>query len=200
MNDRELDKMLKSAPLPEQHEEFWDKLPARVTTKIHWQSQQGIAPRVGQHRNDVLDWALGAGVVAVVCLVSVLLLPKRKSPTEAVAIALVEKCYRETEVLFPNQIQAIVFDEAGPRVVLAERADVPKSPPLYLKICGPHGCQEIVTFSGQQVRVNGDLCDVLTDAAGNVMLAGNHMFWSSQLVGTKAGRYRIKARTMEASS
>jgi hypothetical protein len=136
----------------------------------------------------------------MVCLVSLLLQPERKSPSAANANALVEKCYRETEALFPNQVQAIVFDEAGPRVVLAEKADVPKSPPLYLKICGPRGCQEIVTFSGQQVRVNGDVCDVLTDAAGNVMLAGDHMFWSSQSVGTKAGRYRIEARTMETSS
>lgn len=200
MNDRELDKMLKFASLPEQPAEFWEQLPRRITTKIHWQSQQRTALRVEPQRYDILDWALGAGVVAVVCLVSLLLQPRRNSPTVADPMAIAEKCFRETEALFPNQVQAIVFDEAGPRVVLAEKADIPTSPPLYLKICGPRGCQEIVTFSGQQVRVNGDVCDVLTDATGNVMLAGDHMFWSSQSVGTKAGRYRIEARTMETSS
>ncbi len=200
MNDRELDKILKSASLPEQPAEFWKQLLTRITAKIHWQSQQRMTPRAERHRFDLLDWAVGAGVVSAVCLVSLLLQPERKSLAEADVMALVEKCYRESEVLFPNQIQSIVFDVSGPRVVLAEKADVPTSPPLCLKICGPRGCQEIVTFSGQQVRVNGDVCDVLTDAKGNVMLAGDHLFWSSQSVGTKAGRYRIEARTMETSS
>lgn len=200
MNDRELDMMLKSASLPEQPAEFWDQLPKRITTKIHWQSHQQTSPHGELRRFDLVDWALGAGVVAVVCVVSLLLQPERKSLAGSDSFAVTEKCYRETEVLFPHQIQAIVFDETGPRVVLSEKPDVPASPPLYLKICGPRGCQEIVTFSGQQVRVNGDLCDVLTDALGNVILAGEHVIWTSQSIGNKAGVYRIEARTMEASS
>lgn len=200
MNDRELDKMLKSSPLPEQSAEFWEKLPARITAKIHLRSQQPMTPQVEPRGFDQWDWALVAGVVAAVCLLSLLLQPGRNSAKAVDTMAMAEKCFRETEALFPNQVQSIVFDESGPRVVLADKADVPASPPLYLKICGPRGCQEIVTFSGQQVRVNGDVCDVLTDAAGNVILAGEHVIWSSQTAGNKAGVYRIEARTMETSS
>lgn len=200
MSDHELDKVLRSAPLPGRPPEFWEQLPERITAKIHWQSHQPLVSQMETRRFDLLDWALGAGVVAAVCGVVLLLQPERKSLAEAGSFEVAEKCYRETEALFPHQVQAIVFDEAGPRVVLAEKADVPTSPPLYLRICGPRGCQEIVTFSGQQVRVNGDVCDVLTDAGGNVILAGEHMIWSSQSVRNKAGVYRIEARTMETSS
>ena len=40
MNDRELDKILKSASLPEQPAEFWKQLLTRITAKIHWQSRE----------------------------------------------------------------------------------------------------------------------------------------------------------------
>lgn len=199
MNDRELESVLKSAPVPQRQTEFWEQLPKRITARIHWQSQQRTASQAEARRFDLLDWALAVGVVAVVCVVILFLQPGQKSLAVADPFTVVEKCYRETETLFPNQLRAIVFDDSGPRVVLAEKADVPASPPLYLKICGPRGCQEIVTFSGQQVQVNGNVCDVLTDAKGNVILAGESLVWSSQEPLVTRGHYRIEARALKTS-
>jgi hypothetical protein len=106
------------------------------------------------------------------------------------------KCFQEIQPLFPHQLQAIVFDRQGARLVLAETADVPVSPPLYLKICGPKGCQQFVTFSGQQIRVNGEVCDVLLDSQGNVLVVGGQLVWSSSKPAGKAGSYRIEAKLL----
>ena len=54
-----------------------------------------------------------------------------------------------------------------------------------------------MTFSGQQIRFNGEDCDVLADAQGNVMLVGRQRIWHSAFSVPLAGKYRITARTLE---
>src|SRR5205807_3264137 len=110
------------------------------------------------------------------------------------------KYIREIEALFPNQLQAIVLDQKGARLLLADHSNVPASPPLYLKICGPYGCQRFVTFSGQQIRINDDLCDVLIDRQGNVLLVGRELLWSSSEPAGKARPYRIEAKPLGVNS
>ena len=107
-----------------------------------------------------------------------------------------QKCFREIEPLFPHQLQAIVFDDRGAELVLADAATVPASMPLYIKVCGPNGCRRFVTFSGQQIRVNGDLCDVLLDRQGNILVVGQQLAWSSSNPAGKAGTYQIEARPL----
>lgn len=198
--DDELDQLLKQANVPERPEDFWEQLPRQVTVQIRRQSKEQGTIVNKSPRFDLMDWALGMGVVAVVCVMTLLLQRGLVTQLAADPVVLAAKCFSEAEEMFPNQIQAIVFDASGTRMILSEKADMPASPPLYLKICGPEGCQEVVTFSGQQVRVNGDVCDVLTDAAGNVIVAGDHLIWSSHSVGNKTGVYRIEARQIHRSS
>ena len=102
--------------------------------------------------------------------------------------------------LFPNQVQAIVFDVAGAHLILAERSNIPDSPALYLKICAADGCQEIVTFSGNVVRINGESFEVLVSGSGVVMLLGQSVVWSSSEPSKGAGRLRIAARALEVAS
>jgi hypothetical protein len=115
-------------------------------------------------------------------------------------LAQARKCFQEIEGLFPNQVRAIVFDQQHSRLVLSEQADVPTSPPLYVKICGPHGCVSYVTFSGQQIRVNGDVFEVLVDRQGGVLLVGRDMVWSSDRAQARSGPYRIEAKPLEVAS
>ena len=81
--------------------------------------------------------------------------------------------------------------------MLAPEPNLPASPPLYLKICGPKGCQRFVTFSGQQIRVNGDVCDVLVDHQGNVLVVGRETLWSDAKAAARIGPYQIEARALE---
>ena len=199
MNNSDLEKLLKSASTPEPAPEFCEKLPGRVTAKLHWQSRRAEASEKMPNIFPQFAWAVtGAACLFIALAVWFSRDHKIWSPNTQMARA--EKYLREVEQLFPNQVSAIVFDERGARLVLADKPDVPDSAPLYLKICGARGCQQFVTFSGQQIRVNGEDCDVLQDAAGNVLLVGKNLVWSSNSTRNKAGAYHIEARSLETSS
>jgi hypothetical protein len=99
--------------------------------------------------------------------------------------------------MFPQQIRSIAFDQQGARLTLAETADVPVSPALYVRIIGPGGCENFVTFSGQQIRVNGDVFEVLVDRRGGILLVGEEVVWSSAMGKAEAGIYRIAAKRLE---
>jgi hypothetical protein len=205
MNNSELDQLLKAASPPERAPELWDTLPKRITARLHWQPKRDAASLVEPRRFLLLFqarvvWALGATVVGLAVALVFFALPHPRRLHSGSQLATVGKCFREIEALFPNQVRAVVFDERGARIILAEQADVPDSPPLYLKICGPNGCERVVTFSGQQIWVNGDACDVLQDADGNVLLVGDNIAWSSASVNRDMGRYHIEARPLGTSS
>jgi hypothetical protein len=207
MNNRELERLLKSAPTPQRPEEYWSQFPPRVMAKIHWrEAENRNAPpeTVGTRWNASLPRlaALGFGLAAVCILLGFVLgsWHGRRGLTDAQELAQARKCYREIAGLFPNQLQGLVFDQQGAQLVLAERPDVPASPPLYVKICGPAGCKSFVTFSGQQIRVNGDVFEVLVDHQGDVLVVGRDSAWSSEHSAANSGRYRIEAKPLEAAS
>jgi hypothetical protein len=199
MNNNELDKILKSALAPERRENYWREFPKRVTAKLHWRGQASTAPapRPARKFNPAPAWAV---VLAVICVVAGFLAKTQKQSSARAAQAVREgqlmtarKCYQEFEALFPHQLRAIVFDQQGPHLLLAPKADVPASAPLYLKICGPKGCEDFVTFSGQQIPFNGENCEVLENGNGQVMLVGNHQVWAGE---NAADAVRIQARML----
>ena len=201
MNDAELEKILKSAPPPDRPAEFWEKLPGRITTRIHWRSARAESAPEVRRPVAALRWVLAA---ATCVFVATVLITQRQPtlpalPPQELQLAQAQKYLQEIEALFPNQVQAIVFDQSGPHLVLAEKADVPDSTPLYLNICGPEGCRQFVTFSGQRINVGGDDCDVLLNAAGEILLVGEHGVWSSDARQRQMGKYRIEAHRMQSS-
>ena len=200
MNNTELDKLLQSVPVPERAPDFWEQVPKRISTRIHWQARREAGAPDAARKALPLAWAFAAGAFCLLLALTLTFRPGQTSGDATGQYAQMAKCYREIEALFPNQIQSIIFDESGPRLLLAERANVPQSPALYLKICGPSGCQQVVTFSGQQIRVNGDDCDVLLDAAGNILLVGRQIAWSSASPARDSKQYRIEARALETHS
>jgi len=205
MKNSELDQLLKSAPVPEPPEAYWDEFPRRVMAKIYWLQTRTPAeanrPRTEPFglRSRLRFATLGL-VLTVIGLLLGFALGFRQgrhlSITDA-QLAAARKYFQEIETLFPNQVQAIVFDQQGPRLVLAERPDVPASSPLYLRICGPKGCENFVTFSGQQIRFDGEVCEVLLDHQGNVLLVGQRRVWSTGLGRAKHARYQVAARPLE---
>ncbi len=146
---------------------------------------------------------LALGLVGI-CLASFFLAGHSPRLNSAVAdrqFAGAEKYFREIEALFPNQLQAIVLDDQqGPQLLLADAPTVPSSAPLYVKICGPAGCKRFITFSGQQIRINGETCDVLVDSGGHVLLVGKNLVWSGADPGLKSGPYQIEARALTRTS
>jgi hypothetical protein len=209
MNDSELNEVLKRATVPEREAEYWEQFPRRVTAELDRRRQTAPVHRLND-TSRAWPWAtafrfLGArpafaiGVAAVCLLLGFFIGFWRcqRSPSSDLQLAAARKYFSEIEALFPNQIRAIVFDQQGTHLVLAQEPNLPASPPLYLKICGPNGCQRFVTFSGQQIRVNGDVCDVLADGRGDVLVVGRHVLSSGHRANIRSGQYQIEARALE---
>jgi hypothetical protein len=114
-------------------------------------------------------------------------------------LAEARKYYHEIEGLFPNQVKAIVFDQKGAHLVLSESPNVPNSPPLLVKICGPEGCKGFITFSGQNIQANGETYQVLATTDGQVMLVGKTSVWAGNDTANLAQSLKIEAKPLEAS-
>ncbi len=187
MKDPELDQLLKSAPVPDRPQAYWDEFFRRVVTKAHGLQTQtpagadGRAPDPFRLRFRLRFAAVGLGLTVLFLLVLFALnfRQARRQPITDSQLAAARKYLQEIETLFPNQVQAIAFDQEGSRLTLAERADVPVSSPLYLRICGASGCKDYLTFSGQEIQLDGQKVTVLAEARGGIILAGNQFVWSS---------------------
>ena len=176
MNNSELNQLLKSAKVPEPAADHWNEFPNRVSAALRLTRKS----RTGQPRLwPRLAWGLSLAGACV--LISFAIAHWRGAQTAQVAQNLLqsEKLIREVRTLFPNQVQSVILDEHGFRLVLAERADIPDSPPIYLNICSSDGCRQMITSSGQTVQIADQKVEVLADAAGGVMLVGDHFFWST---------------------
>jgi|HubBroStandDraft_5_1064220.scaffolds.fasta_scaffold572141_1 hypothetical protein len=196
MKSRDLDELLKSAKVPARPDEYWESFPGDVTMRLRRgdTSTRGEWLRSRSARWPIFAWGLG---VAAVCFFLGLHLGfwrGRDSNISTGQLAEVKKYYHEIETLFPNRVRAIVFDKQGPHILLSDAADVPNSPALFLKICGPKGCESLVTFSGQTVGVNGEKMEVLADAQGKVIVVGNHGVWAG---GNNSGPIRIQSKPLE---
>jgi len=103
---------------------------------------------------------------------------------------------RETLAMFPNQVRAMVQDEHGIKLILAEHGDVPVSAPLYIRIDDGRHCESFLTFSGQDIVVAGQTVTVLADTHGGVILAGDHFLWSGAKQAHSTGHWKIEAKNL----
>lgn len=208
MNTEELDRILKSARVPQQAESYWEQFPRRVISALQARpktadpSRVPLAGRLTWTSLLRLKFGISLGLsLACTIVVLVLVVPKyRSSSVSDPQLATAQKYYRELKALFPNQLRVIAFDDQGPHLTLADSADVPASPPLYIKICGPEGCRRFVTFSGQQVSINGQLFEILVDREDHVLVLGSQFFWPGTAPSGKSGRYDIEARILTRAS
>src|SRR2546427_2808800 len=204
MKHSELDQILKSAAVPDRPGAYWDQFPQRVMAKTRWLRTRTDAETT--HARRAPFWlrsgfrfvtvALGLAIIGLVLAFVLGLRQGRNLSIAGSELAAARKCFQEIETLFPGQVQAIVFDQQGPHLVLAEHSNVPASSPLYLRICGPKGCQSYVTFSGQQIRINGETCEVLLDHQDNVLLVGQDWVLSTAQAPAKHAIYQVSARPL----
>jgi hypothetical protein len=191
MTDDELNQKLRAARTPAFEADYIQDFPRLVFARNRAQPAQ--PPRVRWLPR--LAW--GASI-ALACLIlgfaSGYLSPEHggKKASDILANA---KVIRETMSLFPNQVSAIIQDEHGLKLVLADQPDVPSSPPLYIQICDGQNCSSVVTFSGQEIQVGPRKITVLADARGGIILEGDHFVWSST-DGPRPDRLKIHARTL----
>ena len=217
MKNKELNEVLKRATVPERGADYWERFPSQVTAEIerrrqHARAGSSASAPVAAAADTGTPWTwasafrwLGAKPgfaigLAAICLAVGFVLGSWKGhplPVGDAELTEAQRYFHELEALFPNQLQAIVFDQQGTHMVLAQEANLPASPPLYLKVCSSKGCQRFVTFSGQQIRINGDVCEVLADGRGEVLVVGRQSLWSGSKAVAASGGYQVEARALE---
>ena len=204
MNNSELDQVLRSAGVPDRSQQDWDQFARRVLTRVQWAKARSEAEaghaRTEPHapRFHLRFAAVGLALVAVGLAIGFAfgLHHGRQLSISDSELAAARKYFQEVEALFPNQVKAIILDRQGPHLVLADRPDMPASLPLCLKISGTDDARIYITFSGQQVLVNGETCEVLQDHQGDVLLVGQQEVWSSAQGQPTDARYRVSARSL----
>jgi hypothetical protein len=194
MNDRDLDEKLKAARVPARDEDYWESFPRLVSAKLR-------ATPV-KHQADERHWlprlAWGGGI-AFACLAIGFAIGHwhgRVEKSDPYALLQNGKMLREVLTMFPNRVRAIVQDEHGVQLVLADQADVPASTPIYVRICDGKQCSSLVTFSGQELEIAGQKVTILSDARGGVIVTGTRFAWSSDQPITASGRLKIEARSL----
>lgn len=196
MNNSELDHLLKSASVPEREAGYWEDFPQAVLRRLR--SAAPVAGRPAAPRpRPVLAWC-GLGLAAA-CLVLGFGLGFWKgseSAQEKAQLAAMRKYFHEVSDLFPNQVRAIVLERDSVRLILSDAPDVPNSPPIYVQACRGSHCQRFVTFSGEQIQINGDTFEVLAGSE-QVILVGQHFVVSNEEPAPARSGWHIRAQTLE---
>jgi hypothetical protein len=194
MNQSDLESILRKARLPEIPEESLEMFPRRIAARL---KRDDLPVHTARQFSPQLAWAFGLAACIIIAIgigfkhrwMETGNIPARDSLTSL-------KVIHETLATFPNQVRAIVEDEHGLRLILADNTDVPTSPPLYVRICNGEHCVSFVTFSGQEIQVAGQNVTVLSDAHGGIILTGNRFVWSNIGRSDVGSRLKIEARNL----
>ncbi len=191
MDNLELEKKLKAAQVPARDAGYWESFPRGVQAALraaparHPASERRWLPR--------LAWSGGAALACLMLGFAIGHWRGRMEQRDPAALLQNGKMLREVMTLFPNRVRAIVQDEHGVQLVLADQPDVPVSTPIYVRLCDGQNCASLVTFSGQEIELAGQKVTVLADARGGIILTGNQFVWSSDEPVRTVSRLKIEA-------
>jgi hypothetical protein len=191
--DQQFDDLLNSAPVPERSKGYWENFPKRVTAQLSDRVRTQAATSAGSRR--LWGWGLAGACIALIVGFGLWM----RNQVSA-AQPNYTKLYHEIESMFPNQVRAIVVESGGVKLDLSERPDIPSSSPLRVDVCHNQQCRTYITFSGQQIRVNKESWDVLSDGVGHVLVVGPTVVWTSAEPARHAGAYHINAQPLGMSS
>ncbi len=186
----DLGRLLKRAQLPELSAAYWEEFVGRATRSSRRPEAAGakVAP------NWVPRLALGLTLIAV-GVVLVIAFGRQRASLGNEALLQNASLVQQTMAMFPHRLRAIVIDEHGMKLLLSEDADVPSSPPLWVRYCDGRRCVSFVTFSGQEVVVGGQRITALADPRGEIVLIGKNFVWTRGME-QASGRVEIEAKEL----
>jgi hypothetical protein len=196
MTDAELDKILAAARSPKLDADYTEDFPRLVFNRLR-SARAGEIP-VRHSWRPRFAWSIGFALFFLLIGFGLGHWREKMEATGSMKDVLANvKLVQETLTLFPNRVRAIVQDQDGMRLVLADAPDVPDSPPLFVKICDGKKCVSLVTFSGQEIQVAGQKITILSDASGGIILEGNKFVWSSTVKNFAQKNLKIEAHSLE---
>jgi len=115
MNDFELESKLKTVPVLERPENYWEDFPARVRVQLH-----RIAPQadLAEYGLPQFAWRLGASFA---CLAVGLLVLGRPLQAASNAIFKNERTIRQQLAELPHHLRVLMADEHGLHYLVAEK-------------------------------------------------------------------------------
>lgn len=153
------------------------------------------APRIGA-------WPLWS-LAAAACFVVAWMALQPTAPAGKTSVPSIAKqedaatvILREFSALYPNQVKAIIQDSRGIQLSISDKPDVIPGKALVLKVCESSGCEQIITFSGQNIEVAGHFVTVRTESGGQVILDGEKFLWSSDFGGNPEPGIHIESRRL----
>lgn len=194
MNNSELEKKLKAARGPVLPADYQAAFARTVLQNLR--SSPGAGTSTRQPWLPRLAWGM-ATAACILIAVTIGLERGREAAKNAPDVLADAKLIQETLAMFPNRVRAIVRDERGINLVLSDEANVPVSPPIYVRICDGKNCSSLVTFSGQEIQIAGQKLTVLSEASGGIILEGNEFVWSSTTRRYANSRLRIEAKPIQ---
>jgi hypothetical protein len=115
MNDFDLNAKLKSVPLPERSEEYWEDFPAQV----RFQLRRAAPPQeIRESWLPQLAWKAGVGLA---CLVVGLLVLSQPLKAASCALFQKERVVRQQLAAIPSHLQVLMADEHGLHYLVAEK-------------------------------------------------------------------------------
>jgi hypothetical protein len=170
MTDRELKHLLEAAKCPERTEDYWQSFPSQVSRRLRVRPAPVSYARMGRFWHQSWKAALAVGTITAGLFVALQLLSPRKN--SELQIRVLGESYRKLASLFPNELKGLVMEAGQFRLQLAEHADVPTSPPLFIRLCDPSAskCVLAITFSGQEIELFGRRYEALANGRDEIML------------------------------
>jgi hypothetical protein len=188
-DNSKLDRLLKSAGAPEPSSQYWSEFAQRAMARRPQTPETQREPQW----NARPAWGL-VTVAAAIVFGLFLWLERPAQPADALLQNV--KVIEETMALFPNRVRAITADENGLKIAVSDRDDVPVSPPIWMRLCDGKHCVTLVTFSGQEVEVDGQQITALANPQGHVLLVGENFVWSDASPSPPPGFRRFEARQL----
>ena len=203
LKNDDLDNLLKHDPLPRRPDGYWDTFPGRVATRLQSSFSGSATGAKPIRRKFTTSLTLGFGL-GLACLILTLKYGTFTHPESRQSLKVADanqtkayaKIMAEVGAMFPNRVRSVELEDDDIELNLADHADVATSPAIWVQICLGGRCKKFITFSGQQVGVDGHLYDVLVDSRGNIMLTGEKSIWSSGERIAAASGARISAHVL----
>jgi hypothetical protein len=115
MNDFDLESKLKSVPLPERSEDYWENFPSQVRWRLR---RTAPKPAAGESGFPRFAWRMGAGFA---CLVIGLLVLNQPLKAASCAIFKNERIIRQQLAGLPAHLRILMADEHGLHYLVAEK-------------------------------------------------------------------------------
>ncbi|HKX62804.1 MAG TPA: hypothetical protein VJS65_13185 [Verrucomicrobiae bacterium] len=200
MTNDELDRLLRSSPTPAGQDDYWRTFSDKVSQAIRQPAERAFVPRSETASLTGLGWikwsAFAACVVLAAAFVTTLLVPQH--PQSEPQLLALRAYYRNMTELFPHQFEAVILSSEGVQLRLSDRADIPTSPPLYVRVCGPgHQCATAVTFSGQKINMAGTEFEVLASGRGEIFLLAKERVWAPENEPEGGRRWHVETGWLE---